>query len=337
MIVRMAILNKGNAVGLMKTGVLGLLAALSLTTGNANAWTAIAHSKDSGYTHVVYGAGTPESAEKEALTACSENAMKCELVGEALQGPGAEVIAQGTGAMGDAFGKDVEGTAKVAMQNCQKLANDCHFTDAVWEDGGEWVAIAQDNKKFLQVISGEGIKEKAETRAMSDCRAHTEAPDTCKLVTPALTMSGWLVIVKSKSGVVGVGLKSTLPEATKTAMEACTESSEKDDPCTVSEKGFNNGPEPAPAALKALRLRIKNGEKPQAKKLPPEARLKGMAKTAYSDSCNNASCVRTFSDGHSQRYTACVNPATLLPMNDPLKMGGCGGTDSSGNMFGMKS
>ena len=57
----------------------------------------------------------------------------------------------------------------------------------------------------------------------------------------------------------------------------------------------------------------------------------------YTDTCVNASCVRRYSDGRVIRYTACLNPADGLPMNDPNQLGGCGGTDSDGNFYGTGS
>ena len=61
----------------------------------------------------------------------------------------------------------------------------------------------------------------------------------------------------------------------------------------------------------------------------------GAQTVTYTQTCNNADCVRRYSDGRVVRYTACINPADGLPMDDPNQPGGCGGTDSDGNVYGV--
>lgn len=54
--------------------------------------------------------------------------------------------------------------------------------------------------------------------------------------------------------------------------------------------------------------------------------------------CKNASCERDYADGRKVHFTACVNPATLLPMTEGTihdGQGSCDGTDSEGNFMGM--
>ena len=56
--------------------------------------------------------------------------------------------------------------------------------------------------------------------------------------------------------------------------------------------------------------------------------------------CNNASCVRRYSNGTSVHFTACINPADGQPMlNAPIRngVGSCSGTDSDGNIYGTGS
>jgi hypothetical protein len=56
--------------------------------------------------------------------------------------------------------------------------------------------------------------------------------------------------------------------------------------------------------------------------------------------CNNASCVRRYSNGTSVHFTACINPADGQPMlNAPIRngVGSCSGTDSDGNLYGTGS
>ncbi len=56
--------------------------------------------------------------------------------------------------------------------------------------------------------------------------------------------------------------------------------------------------------------------------------------------CNNASCVRRYSNGTSTHFTACINPADGQPMlNAPIHngIGSCSGTDTEGNLYGTGS
>ncbi len=58
----------------------------------------------------------------------------------------------------------------------------------------------------------------------------------------------------------------------------------------------------------------------------------------FTTDCNNASCVRRYSNGRILHFTACINPADLEPMiNAPIVdgIGQCSGTDASGNFYGM--
>lgn len=54
--------------------------------------------------------------------------------------------------------------------------------------------------------------------------------------------------------------------------------------------------------------------------------------------CKNASCDRDYADGRKIHFTACMNPATMLPMTEGTihnGQGSCDGTDSEGNFMGM--
>ena len=61
--------------------------------------------------------------------------------------------------------------------------------------------------------------------------------------------------------------------------------------------------------------------------------------TQFRTYCNNASCVRRYSNGATVHFTACINPADGQPMlNAPVHngTGSCSGTDSEGNVYGVK-
>jgi hypothetical protein len=70
------------------------------------------------------------------------------------------------------------------------------------------------------------------------------------------------------------------------------------------------------------------------------ARSRSDSVERFTTYCNNASCVRRYSNGTSTHFTACINPADGQPMlNAPIHngIGSCSGTDTEGNLYGTGS
>jgi hypothetical protein len=314
------------------------IAALTFVSSSACAWTAVAYSKQSGYLHTQYNASTAAEAEKEALAGCSKKALECVLVGEPVDGPVAIVIAKGDGGMGRANSKDPFVAAKDALEQCQEIAKNCRIVQAAWDGGTDWFALAQGEGDFYATYNYSSQKE-AEKDAIKGCETQAKEKslpsNKCKL----LASTGkhiWYARVSSKT-YIGIATGDSYEKALNDARKSCQKDSKPGEKCDQENVVENKGTALEPNEFKKLEAMIESEKnaKPKSPRIS-DANLPTAKAVRYSESCQNASCVRKYEDGRTQRYTACLNPATMLPMNDPFKLGGCGGVDSQGHPFGMK-
>ena len=75
---------------------------------------------------------------------------------------------------------------------------------------------------------------------------------------------------------------------------------------------------------------------PQAN-APQSSRAPVESADRFTTKCSNLSCVRTYPNGQSVQFVACMNPETMLPMmngNVANGRGDCSGVDSQGNPYG---
>lgn len=314
------------------------IAALTFISSSASAWTAVASSKDSGFVFTNYNASTAAEAEKGALEGCSKKALECELVGKAVDGPVAVVIAKGDGGMGRSTNKAPFIAAKNALESCQKVAKNCRVVQAVWDGGIQWFALARSEGDFYATYNYDS-QEEAEKNAIKGCETQVKESssqsDKCKL----LASTGdhiWYARVSSRTN-IGIATGVSYEKALNDARKGCQNGSKPDEKCDQENVIENKGTTLEPNEFKKLEAMIES-EKNTTPKEPriSDANLPTAKTVRYSESCQNASCVRKYEDGRTQKYTACLNPATMLPMNDPFKLGGCGGFDSQGHPFGMK-
>lgn len=315
------------------------IVALTFISSSASAWTAVAYSKKSGYLHTQYNASTAAEAEKEALEGCSKKALECVLVGNAVNGPVAVVIARGDGGIGRSTDKEPFVAAKNALIRCEKISNNCRVEQAAWDKGTQWFALARAEGVFFAAYQYES-QDEAEKDAIKGCETQAKEYSMPSGKCTLFRSSGehlWYARVSSNTytsiSISVVSAKDALSEAKK----GCLEGTKKGENCDRIEELENKGSQAEPAAFKKLRAQIE-AEDIALSKNPPMSKTRApTVKTErYTESCQNASCIRKYEDGRAQRYTACLNPATMLPMNDPFKLGGCGGVDAQGHPFGMK-
>lgn len=294
--------------------------AMCAAYSQAGAWTAVAHSSDNGATFTQHNTSSAIEANQKALEGCSKMGMNCVLVGDAEAGPGAMIIAKGDNGMSRVFNRDIDKGVQDVKQLCAKKYKNCRVVSATWDKGPTWASVALGDDAFY-VTYNASSQEKAAQDAIKQCEHKVSKTGSCKTVR-LFDDTGWIAIAKSKS-YFGISANISRDAALKEAKGECAKSTAQGDACSKIEEVKNIGLEEEPAAFKKLLAQIEPKKKTEA--------------VRYTESCNNADCTRKFSDGRLVRYTACVNPATLLPMNDPVKLGGCSGTDSRGNLFGMKS
>lgn len=312
----------------LRTPRIVLAAWLCLFHAQANAWVVAAHG-DNGFAFVARDATSSEEATRVALDGCGKESGGCRLVGRPVAGPIALVIARGADGISVSTDRNPESAAERAMRDCKTtFKRHCRLDLASWDSGERWYAVAM-GKGGAYVEFGSESPVQAQSGALEGCRKRTSQPETCE-VKASNNAPVWIAVAESKTTSSWV-IDDTKDGALGRAQAAC-EQLKKGENCDEKTAVFNPGPAAAPASLDQMQKRIS-----QQRDAGPSHGTTVNAYTVarYTESCRNADCVRRYEDGRSVRYTACLNPATALPMNDPMRIGGCGGTDSRGNSFGM--
>lgn len=296
----------------------------------ANAWI-VAAAGDSGYAHVSYDASSSEDASREALVKCGEKTSGCKLFGKPVRGPVALAIVRGGDAQVVATNLNPTLAVSAALNDCKVNYKNCRLAYIAWDHGAHWDAVAMGDGGPYTTYNADSL-ERAESGAIDGCRKRTGKPDSCH-VKWASHSPEWIALAESKTR-AGYAIANSRDAAVGLAVKNCqTENKETCDDISAFE---NAGSTAEPAVLSEIVAdidRAKTGSGGDAVQSKPRAgRL-----LRYSESCENADCVRRYENGRTVRYTACLNPATSLPMNDPSQLGGCGGTDSRGNVFGLGS
>ena len=310
----------------LRAGVRVLFAALLCAlSAHANAWMAVAHG-DNGYAFVDSDAASSEEASDKALAGCRKKSDGCKLLGEPVAGPVALVIARADGGITASTSRDPLAAAERAMKDCKTHFRRACKPDLVWWDEGDrWFAISTgDGGPFIEY--GDESEAQAKSGALNGCRKRTDKPATCE-IKDAGSKSIWIAVAENGTNYAWAG-GGTKDGALSAARKEC-ERAGGGKPCDDTNAFFNPGPVDAPSSIATVQARIDQQRKAST------ARADTGSVVRYSDTCHNAACVRTYENGKTVRYTACLNPATSLPMNDPTRLGGCGGTDSRGNAFGM--
>ncbi|ASL47814.1 hypothetical protein bAD24_III10485 [Burkholderia sp. AD24] len=308
-----------------------LLAASALSVSvPANAWI-VAAGGDNGFVHVIRDAASAEEAAATALVECGRKTTKCALFGTPVQGPVALAMVRADGAETVATNADPSLAVASAMKDCKAHYTNCRLDYAAWDQAASWDAVAVGAGGAFVEYNAESL-EQADTEAIAGCKRRTDKPDSCRLQWSS-HLPEWLAVVESKTN-SAYAVGKTRDMAISSAMKACQK--DKKEECGDVSTFENAGATEEPQALK----RIKTDIEREKSKVGRDAfqSNSGVGKLArYSDSCQNADCVRRYLDGKTVRYTACLNPATHLPMSDPTQLGGCGGTDLRGNIFGTGS
>ncbi|WP_415750506.1 DUF4189 domain-containing protein [Burkholderia sp. BCC1993] len=305
-----------------------LAAWLCVFTAQANAWVVAAHGDD-GFAFVARDAASSEEATRAALDGCGRNSGGCRLVGKPVPGPVALVIARGDDGISVSTNRNPITAAERAMKDCKATFKQrCRIDLASWDGGERWYAVAM-GKGGAYVEYGSESSAQAKSSALEGCRKRTSQPETCE-VKASNSTPVWIAVAEGKTTSSWV-IDDTKDGALGRAQSACEQLKEGEN-CSERTAVFNPSPVTAPASFEQVQRRISQERDTSA---PHDTTAGAGAITRYTDSCRNVDCVRRYENGRSVRYTACLNPATALPMNDPTRIGGCGGADSRGNLFGM--
>jgi hypothetical protein len=296
-------------------------------SAHANAWIAVAYSDDGG-AFVETNAVSPEQATDNALAWCRKDSKGCRLSGKPVAGPVALVIARARDGIGVSTNRDPLVAAENAMKECKAdFKQTCRPDLVSWDEGDRWFAIAAGSGgAFIEY--GDESEAQAKSGALKGCRKRTDKSETCE-IKGAGSESTWIAVANDAT-YVGWAWGSRKDAVLAAARSECERQS-GGKPCANTDVVFNPGAVAAPASVAKVQARI------ERQRTAATGPANADTVVRYSDTCHNASCVRKYENGKAVRYTACLNPATELPMNDPMRPGGCGGTDSRGNAFGMGS
>jgi hypothetical protein len=309
-------------------GVRVLFAALLFAlSAHANAWIAIAHGDD-GQAFVESNAASAEEAADKALAWCHKDSKGCRLLGKPVAGPVAQVIARTGDGISVSTNRDPLVATEDAMKACKaRFKHACKPDLVSWDEGDRWFAIAAgDSGAYIEY--GDESEAQAKSGAIKGCRKRTDRPESCE-IKAAGSQPTWIAVA-THGTYFGWAWENTKDAALAAARNECKRVS-SGKPCDDTNVVFNPGPVEAPNSVATVQARIERQHKAAT------AARNADTVVRYSDTCHNAACVRKYENGKTVRYTACLNPATALPMNDPTRLGGCGGTDSRGNPFGMGS
>ncbi|MDR6393509.1 DUF4189 domain-containing protein [Paraburkholderia phenoliruptrix] len=281
---------------------------------------------DNGYAFIESNANSSEEATAKALEGCGKSSTRCNLLGKPVAGPVALVIARAGDGVGVSANRDPLVAAELAMKECKaRFKRGCRLEHVAWDEGDRWYAISTGNGGAY-IEYGDESDTAAKSGALQGCRKRTDKAETCE-IRAVSSKSGWIAMAEQETQ-YGWAVGSTKDEALAAARRECARAG-GGKPCDDTTVVFNPGNTAAPDSVAAVQARIARQD--EAASVPG----KTDAVVRYADTCHNANCVRKYENGKTIRYTACLNPATSLPMNDPVRLGGCGGSDSRGNLFGM--
>ena len=296
---------------------------LAGTTGSARAAAAVAKASN-GHTYTVTEGRDVEETKREALAGCRERGEDCQLMVWGSK-PAAIAIAKSPGRTTVVMRDTPELARTAAMKECRKQSKDCAFMALYWEPGGEWLAwaTAEDAKgNLVSQFYAYGYEREAEARqvALDGCAADLkDAAAKCAVQT---NWGAWTRVAVSSSSYTSYQLERSRSEAEKVAMARCREHSAPGDACKIIRVTENAGPRPQPAtfdkvfAQTALARERAAQSRPSA---PPRGRT-----LSCTNRCVNGSCVRTFANGHTERWEA---PRVLDPFTNNWKWdtSSCGG------------
>ena len=301
------------------------LLSLALAGGAGSALAAVAVAKASnGHTFTVTEGKDLEETKQEALAGCRERGPDCKLM---VWGSNAAAvaIAKSSGHTAVVLHDTPAGARDAAMKLCRKKAKDCSFTALYWEPGGEWLAWASAkdaNGDLLSQFFAYGYASEAEARqvALDGCAAKLkDAAAACQVMT---RWGAWTRVTAASPSHTAYQVETDRAHAEKLALARCREGTPSSETCKIVRTEQNAGPGPKPASFDKVFAQTALA-KERAAQSRPSAPPRGRT-LSCTNRCVNGSCVRTFANGHTERWEA---PRVLDPFTNNWKWdtSSCGG------------
>lgn len=240
-------------LAMFNKAVLTTLFAVIMSSTDAFAWTAVA-TWNGRFSFTPYNQSTPVQAKEEALKGCQEVAMeKCEILGDAVTRT-ATVEARNVAGNTQLFivsRPDPLEAAKEVMRTCRLHKGDCVITNAVWDGGPTWWAIASAEDSWNIYMSAD-TEQDARDRAILGCEERASKKGTCKVDSTG-SGRGYAAVANGDNG-AGVGYGDTKLEAEKAALKECG-----DKTCKVTGSDLNQGLIPPPTTMKQVEKMAADG------------------------------------------------------------------------------
>jgi len=300
--------------------------ALAGSTGAALAAAAVAKAAN-GYTFTVTEGKNLEESKLEALAGCRERGSDCELM--AWGGDAAAIAVVKSAGSTTVVLRDTPALARdAAMKMCRKQAKACTFTALYWEPGGEWLAWATaegaDGELRAQFYAyGYASEAQARQVALDGCAARLK--DATQACTVTTKWGAWTRVTAASPSYTAYQLETDRAQAEKLALARCREHTPSGQACKVVRAEQNAGPRAKPASFDKVFAQTAVAKeraalaRPPAPPAPPRGQV-----MSCTNRCVNGSCVRTFSNGRTERWEA---PRVLDPFTNNWKWD----TSSCGN------
>ncbi|MEW6760207.1 MAG: DUF4189 domain-containing protein [Pseudomonadota bacterium] len=297
--------------------------ALAGSAGSALAAVAVAKAAN-GYTFTVTEGRNLEETKQEALAGCREREPDCELMVWSDKA-GAVAIAKSSGSTAVVL-RDTPALARdAAMKACRTRAKDCRFMALYWEPGGEWMAWATaegaDGELLAQFYAySYGSEAEARQVALNGCAANLK--NAAAKCTVTAKWGAWTRVTASSPSYTAYQLEADRAQAEKNALARCREHTPSGQACKIVRAEQNAGPRLKPASFDKVFAQTALA-KERAAQSRPSAPPRGRT-LSCTNRCVNGSCVRTFANGHTERWEA---PRVLDPFTNNWKWdtSSCGG------------
>ena len=304
--------------------------ALAGATFNASAAAAVAVGGN-GYSYAVLDADDLDQAKARALAGCRQGDSDCAITVWSGK-PAAIALAKSPGGTTSVVRDTPEAARDAAMQLCRKSYKDCKFAALYWEPGGYWAAwaSAKSGKELVAEFFTFHYGSEAEAReeALAGCEKlvkSTSAGETGGARCEVATRRGaWTRAIAATGGGFSVThLSDDHAEAQTQALASCGRHAKPGEKCRLTQVDRNPGTRAQPKSFDKVFAQTELA-KERRQAVPRKAAGRAGNTLTCTNRCVNGSCVRTFANGHTERWEA---PRVFDPFTNNWKWdtSSCGG------------
>jgi len=273
------------------------------------------------YTHASTNKDSIAEAEKKALANCAENSPGCKIM-ISFTGAGALAIAKGSNGRFAVADKDPKIAAKMAVKACTKEYKNCKLTAIYWESGDRWASFARalkpnDKNAMATYFSYDNdSRPEAEAAALVGCNNNLKTIIVSKPSAKGAVCSidntfagaGFHVQASSaESEQTWTATSDSLAKSRESVITACKISLGTAATCKTTAEYSNPSTALAPSSFAAVYATTEVSIANRNTEITTRhentiAHEKNVV--SCTNQCTNGSCLRTFSNGRSERWQA---------------------------------